>query len=263
MVHPVNAILWITGVIALLVAPRFRPYRFLGWAYLVAFATFVALKGKGYYLGPIYPVYLAAGAVVIDDGIDRIRQGWLKPAIATLLVIAGAWLAPIVVPILPADQFIAYMDKLPFKVPRNEHSHERAALPQHYSDQFGWDEIVSGVLVAWNRIPAGERKECAIFAQDYGQAGAVDFLGPKFGLPPALSGHQSWWLWGPRGYSGNCMIVLDDSQQQLEKYYDRVEFVGLTPDNPYALEKQLTVFICHGFKQGTLADVWPRLKKWR
>jgi len=263
MVHPVNAILWITGVIALLVAPRFRPYRFLGWAYLIAFATFVALKGKGYYLGPIYPVYLAAGAVVIDDGIDRIRQGWLKPAIATLLVIAGAWLAPIVVPILPADQFIAYMDKLPFKVPRNEHSHERAALPQHYSDQFGWDEIVSGVLVAWNRIPAGERKECAIFAQDYGQAGAVDFLGPKFGLPPALSGHQSWWLWGPRGYSGNCMIVLDDSQQQLEKYYDRVEFVGLTPDNPYALEKQLTVFICHGFKQGTLADVWPRLKKWR
>jgi 4-amino-4-deoxy-L-arabinose transferase-like glycosyltransferase len=261
--HPVNAILWITGVIAMLVAARFRPYRFLGWAYLVSCAVFVALKGKGYYLGPIYPVYLAAGAVVMDDAIDRIRQGWLKPAIAVLVLAAGAWLAPVAVPVLPVDQFIAYMNKLPFKIPRNEHSHAAAALPQHYADQFGWDEIVSGVLVAWNKLPPDERKDCGIFAQDYGQAGAIDFLGPKYGLPPALSGHQSWWLWGPHGYSGNCMIVLDDTQETLETHFEHVDYVGRTPANPYALEQQLTVFICHGFKHGTWAQVWPRLKKWR
>ena len=250
-------------MIALLLAPRFRPYRFLGWAYLVGFTMFVVLKGKNYYLGPIYPVYLAAGCVVIDDAIDRIRQGWLKPAIAVLLLVAGAWLAPVVVPILPVDQFITYMGKLPFKVPRSEHSHARVVLPQHYADQFGWDEIVSGVLVAWNRIPPEERKDCAIFAQNYGQAGAIDFLGPKYGLPPALSGHQTWFLWGSRGYSGNCMIVLDDTQETLETHFEHVEHVGRTPDNPYALEKQLTVFICHGFKHGTLAEFWPKLKRWR
>jgi 4-amino-4-deoxy-L-arabinose transferase-like glycosyltransferase len=261
--HPLNAVLWITGVIALLLAARFRPYRFLGWAYLAGFTAFVVLNGKAYYLGPIYPVYLAAGAVVIDDAIDRIRQRWMKPAIAVLLLAAGAWLAPVVVPILPVDQFITYLGTLPFKVPRNEHSHARVVLPQHYADQFGWDEIVSGVLVAWNRIPPEERKDCAIFAQDYGQAGAIDFLGPKYGLPPALSGHQTWFLWGPRGYSGNCMIVLDDTQETLETHFEHVEFVGRTPDNPYALEKQLTVFLCHGFKHGTLAEVWPKLKRWR
>jgi dolichyl-phosphate-mannose-protein mannosyltransferase len=263
LIHPFNAILWITGVIALLLAARFKPYRFLGWAYLIAFAVFVVLKGKNYYLGPIYPVYLAAGAVVIDDAVGRIRQGWLKPVFAGALLAAGAWLAPVVVPILPVDQFITYMTKLPFKVPRTEHSHARAVLPQHYADQFGWDEIVSGVLVAWNRIPPKERKDCGIFAQDYGQAGAIDFLGPKYGLPPALSGHQSWWLWGPRGYSGNCMIVLDDTQEVLETHFEHVEFVGRTPDNPYALEKQLTVFLCHGFKHGTWAQIWPYVKKWR
>ncbi len=263
LLHPFNAILWITGVVALMLAARFRPYRFLGWAYVVGFAVFVVLKGKNYYLAPIYPVYLAAGAVVIDDAIDRVRQGWLKPAIAVVLLVGGALLAPVVVPVLSVDAFLTYMDKLPFKIPRSERSHARAALPQHYSDQFGWNEVVSGVVGAWNRIPLEERKDCGIFAQDYGQAGAIDFLGPKYGLPPALSGHQTWWLWGPRGYSGNCLIVLDDTQETLATHFEHVEYVGRTPDNPYALEKQLTVFICHGFKHGTLAEIWPKLKRWR
>ena len=263
LINPLNAFLWITGVVALLVAARFRPYRFLAWTYLVGFTVFAALKGKDYYLSPIYPVLLAAGAIVIDDAIDRIRQPWLKPALVIVLLAGSATLVPFVVPVLPVDQFIAYLNKFPIKAPRSEHSHERAVLPQMYADQFGWNEIVSEVVVAWNRIPPEEQKDCAIFGQDYGQTGAVDFLGPKYGLPQSLGGHQTWWLWGPRGYSGNCMIVLDDTQERLDTLFEHVEYVGRTPDNPYALEKNLTVFICHGFKHGTLAQVWPYLKRWR
>jgi hypothetical protein len=175
----------------------------------------------------------------------------------------GAVFAPLAMPILPIDQFISYMNWLPIKVPRSEYQHARAALPQHYADQFGWNEIVAKTAEAWNRIPAADRKDCAIFTQDYGQAGAIDFLGPKLGLPQSLSGHQTWWLWGPRGYTGNCMIVLDDTQETLGTHFEHVEYVGRTPDNPYALEINLTVFICHGFKHGTLAQVWPHLKRWR
>jgi len=263
LLNPFAAIVWITGVLAFLLARRFQNYRFLGWAYLVGVTTFIVLHGKNYYLGPIYPVFLAAGAIVIDDAIDHFRQLWLKPAIAFIVLAGGAVLAPLTIPILPVDQLIAYMEKLPIKVPRSEHSHERAALPQHYADQFGWHEIVSEVVVAWDRIPADERHDCGIFAQDYGQAGAIDFFGPKYGLPQSLSGHQSWWLWGPRGYSGNCAIILDDDPEVLGRLFQRVEFVGRSPDNPYALEKDIPVYICHGSKFGTLADLWPKLKKWR
>ena len=263
ILNPFTAVIWITGVLALLVAARFRPYRFLGWAYLVGLTSFIVLKGKNYYLTPIYPVFLAAGALVVDDAIDRLRQGWLKPALVILFMIGGLLLLPFVIPVLSVDQFIAYINKFPIKAPRSEHSHERAVLPQMYADQFGWNELVSGVIVAWNSIPPAERSDCGIFAQDYGQAGAIDFLGAKFGLPQSLSGHQSWWLWGPRGYSGKCLIVLDDDQEALERLFDRVEFVGRTPDNPYALERRLTVFICHGSKFGTMADLWPRVKRWR
>src|SRR5262249_10165590 len=156
-------------VVSLLFARRFRQYRFLGWTYCVALTTFIVLKGKNYYLAPIYPVLLAAGAIVIDDAIDRIRMGWLKPAISVVTFAGGALLAPLVVPILSIDQFIGYISRLPVGVPRSEHSHMRAALPQHYADQFGWDEIVGETATAWNRIPAAERADCGIFAQDYGQ----------------------------------------------------------------------------------------------
>jgi hypothetical protein len=263
LMNPVTSFVWITGLFAFLFAKRLRPYRFLGISYLVSFAVIAALHGKNYYLAPIYPMLVAAGAVVIDDAIERRRLAWLKPVIAAVLLAGGAILAPIVIPVFSPDHFIAYMAKLPIKPPRSEHSHERAVLPQHYADQFGWEEIAAKTAEVWNSIPADERKDCGIFAQDYGQAGAIDFLGRKYGLPPALSGHQSWWLWGPRGYSGSCLIVLDDDRQTLERKFDKVEFAGKSADNPYALEREIPFFIVRGPKFGSLQAVWPRLKKWR
>jgi hypothetical protein len=144
-----------------------------------------------------------------------------------------------------------------------EYQHRRAALPQWYADQFGWNEIVAETAQAWNQLAPEDRADCAVFAQDYGQAGAIDFLGRYYGLPPALSGHQTYFLWGPRGYSGNCMIVLDDRPDRLSQFFEHVQYVGTSADNPYALEKRIDVFICRGSKFGTLAQVWPQLKRWR
>jgi len=70
-------------------------------------------------------------------------------------------------------------------------------------------------------------------------------------------------LWGPRGYSGSCLIVLDDDRNTLEQKFDKVEYVGRSADNPYALEKGIPFFIVHGPKFGSLQEAWPRLKKWR
>ncbi|HLJ25231.1 MAG TPA: glycosyltransferase family 39 protein [Candidatus Angelobacter sp.] len=278
LVNPLTAPIWLTGLFALLFSKRVKPYRALGWCYLVCYAVFFALHGKNYYLAPIYPMLLAAGAIVIEAAIDgtktasaemSIRQHsrpgrqWLKAAIVVILLATGAYLAPVVVPVLSPDGFLAYAKYLPFKLPVMEHSHARAALPQWYSDQFGWKEIEDEAALAWNRIPASERHDCGIFAQDYGQAGAIDFFGPRDGLPPALSGHQSWFLWGPRGYSGNCMIVLDDNRETLESLWEHVEYIGTSADNPYALEKQIPVFLCQGAKFGTLAQLWPKVKRWR
>jgi hypothetical protein len=278
LLDPITTPIWIAGLVAFFVSARLKPYRTLGWCYLVCFAVFFVLHGKNYYLSPIYPMLLAAGAVVLESAIDgkkmtvagvekleasRNRLAWMKPVIVVILVASGAHLAPITVPILSPEKFIAYTKYLPMKLPVMEHSHERAVLPQWYADQFGWREIVDETAKAYFQIRPTDRPGCGIFAQDYGQAGAIDFLGRQYGLPPALSGHQSYWLWGPRGYSGNCLVVLDDSRERLEQLFDRVEYVGTSADNRYALERDIAVYICRGAKFGSLEKVWPKLKKWR
>ena len=263
IVSPFTAPVWIIGVLALLMWPRLRPYRALGWSYVICYLIFFVLHGKSYYLAPIYPMLFAAGAIAVESWLDRPLGTWLKPAIVTALLAGGAYIAPIMIPIFSPDHFISYMERLPFKLPVMEHAHMRAVLPQWYADQFGWNEIVAETAVAWDRLSPDERRDCGIFAQDYGQAGAIDFLGRRYGLPPALSGHQTWFLWGPRGYSGNCLIVLDDRREALERLFKNVELVGTSADNPYALERQIPVFICRGSKYGTMTDLWPRIKKWR
>lgn len=263
LVLPLTAPIWIAGLLAFLFHPRLKAFRVLGISYLACYGIFFGLHGKNYYLAPIYPMLLAAGSVVIESALTRPRLAWLKPAIAVILLASGAHIAPMVVPVLSPDGFLSYMRYLPVKPPVMEHEHARAALPQWYSDQFGWNEIVAETAVAWNQLSPGERHDCGIFAQDYGQAGAIDFLGRKYGLPPALSGHQTWWIWGPRGYSGNCLIVLDDRDQRLHQLFDSVQYVGTSAANPYALEKEIPVFICRGAKFGDLDRVWPKLKRWR
>lgn len=263
LINPLTAPVWITGLIALFAWERLKPYRVLGWSYLVCYSVFFVLHGKSYYLSPIYPMLLAAGAVVIEAALRRPRAAWLKAAMIVILLASGVHLLPVVVPVLSPEKFIAYTRYLPFKLPHMEHSHTRAVLPQWYADQFGWQEIVDETALAWNRLSPGERGDCGIFAQDYGQAGAIDFLGRRYGLPPSLSGHQTWFLWGPRGYSGNCLIVLDDTRESLAQLFQRVDYVGASADNPWALEKNIDVFICRGPKFGTLAELWPKLKKWR
>ena len=137
LVHPLAAPIWITGVIALFTWRQLKPYRALGWSYVVSYAFFFAMHGKNYYLSTIYPMLLAAGAVVIETAVSRPRLVWMKPSVVMLLLATGAFLAPVVVPVLRPDLFIAYTKRLPFKLPVLEYAHARAVLPQWYADQFG------------------------------------------------------------------------------------------------------------------------------
>src|SRR6266436_4834004 len=115
LVHPVTAPIWIAGLLALLFSARLKPYRILGWTYLVAYTVFFVLHGKNYYLSPVYPMLLAAGAVVIEAYIERSRAAWLKPGLVAVLLAGGAYFTPIAVPILSPDEFITYMKYLPMK----------------------------------------------------------------------------------------------------------------------------------------------------
>lgn len=192
--------------------------------------------------------------------LDRPRYLWLKLAYASSMVVVGAVFSPLVIPVLPPETYIRYTQALHLQPPRIE-THKLGPLPQLFADQFGWQEMTATVAGVYNSLPLEVRAKTAIFGQNYGQAGAIDLFGPKYGLPPAISGHQNYFLWGPRDYTGESMIVMQGQQQDLERYYASVEKVA-SVYHPYSMPyEHFDIFYCRGLRE-PLKELWPQVKNW-
>ena len=262
LLHPLSLPLWIAGIVFLFRDRQEKGWGALAWTYVVLMTCMLLLHGRIYYPAPAYPMLFAAGAVAFQNWVQRHNWLWMKPAYVTALLVTGALLAPFAYfPVLTADQYIAYSRFLHFGPPKIENN-KQGPLPQLYADQFGWEEMAQVVADAYFRLPVEERKTCAIFGQNYGQAGAIDFFGAKRGLPNAISGHQNYFYWGPRGYTGACMIVMADTYDSLAGKFESVEKVG-TVYHPLSMPyEHFDVFLCRSPKFGTLQQVWPQLKNW-
>jgi MFS family permease len=258
IMNPATLPLWLGGLVWLLVRPK---YRALGLGYLVTLAIFILLHGKHYYFAPIYPMLFAAGGVAVETFFAN-RLRWMQPVFAALLIGAAALLAPTVMPLLPPQTLLNYMRAIHFEPPRTETSHT-AALPQLFADQFGWEEMVQSIARVYHSLPSDEQQRAGIYCGNYGEAGAVDFFGSKYGLPNAVSGHQNYYLWGARGYTGEIMIVLDTRDTDERQQFDSVEDAGLVESSRWAMpwEQRTHIYVCRGL-HGTLDELWPKLKEW-
>lgn len=261
IMNPATLPLWLGGLVWLLVARDSRRYRVLGLAYLITLAEFIVLKGKHYYLAPIYPMLFAAGAVAMER-LSATRVRWMKPVLAGASIGLAALLAPTILPLLPPENLLAYMRAIHFQPPRTETSHT-AALPQLFADQFGWKEMAHSVGKAYAKLSPDDQKRVAIFCQNYGEAGAIDFFGAKYGLPPALSGHQNYYLWGPHDRTGEVMLILDSTSREEAEQFASVEDLGAVESSPWAMpwEQRQHIYLCRGLK-APLPAIWPRLKNW-
>ena len=253
---PLSAPIWLAGLWNL---ARSR-YRALAWSWAIAAALILALSPRVYYLFPAFPMLFAAGGVQLESWLGRPRLAWIKPVYCTLMVLMAALLAPALLPLLPPETYIRYARATHLEQPRIE-THKLGPLPQLFADQFGWEDMAAAVARAYYALPPDVRARTAIFGQNYGQAGAIDLFGPRYGLPPAISGHQNYYLWGPRGYTGESMIVMGDSREVLESKFSSVRWVARAA-HPYAMPHQhIDIFYCQGF-QLPLAEAWPQLKQW-
>jgi hypothetical protein len=261
IMSPATLPLWLGGLVWLLVSRDCRRYRFVAIAYLITLAEFMVMHGKHYYLAPAYPMLFAAGGVAVER-LFSVRLQWLKPAFVAAMIALAAVLAPTVLPILSPEKLVAYMKSIHFEPPRTETSHT-AALPQLFADQFGWEEMVRSVAKAYATLSPEDRKRVAIFCQNYGEAGAIDFFGTKLGLPPAISGHQNYFLWGPRDYTGEILLVVDRGAGDARQQFESVEDLGQIESSPWAMpwEQRNHVYLCRHLK-GDVRDLWPKVKEW-
>jgi hypothetical protein len=245
--------LWAAGLAWLLLGRAASRYRVLGWAYVMMLVVFITQGGKDYYLAPAYPILFAGGAVAFES-VTRVRWAWSREAYFALVLLSGAAVAPRAAPILPVDTYIREAS------PRGAVSDPPGdALPLYFADEFGWEDMTREVARIYNALPASQRSDTAIFAGNFGEAGAIDFFGAKYGLPKVICNHQSYWLWGPRNYSGETVIMLGNVLK--ESSFSSVEVVGHA-DNPYSRPvEHFDIFLCRGLKV-PLKDLWPKLKHW-
>lgn len=245
-----------------LVSSQGRRYGVLLWGFLGVLGCMLLLKGKFYYVAPVYPVMFAPGAVSFEK---LTRQGSVRrfrPVFAVAMFLIGALLAPTAIPLLPIPAYVAYTKRLGIQQQKFENQAE-SRLPQIFADMEGWEERVKIVADYFHSLPLEEQKITAIGASNYGDAGAVDLFGPKYGLPKSISTANNYWIWGPREYTGESVILMDESSP--EKYADHCRSFRMVahPNNPYVRpDENLPIYHCEGLTTN-LQSLWPNLKPWK
>ena len=257
-VHLLSLPIWLGGLWFYFFSRAGKPFAALGWAWIFTAAVIVTMSPRVYYLFPAYPALFAAGGVVWE--MWWARRGRMKLVYPAMMIVTGAAFSPLAIPVLPPETYIRYTEALHVRPPAIE-THKLGPLPQIFADQFGWEEMTAAVAKVYQGLPPEVRARTAIFGQNYGQAGAIDLFGPKYGLPSAISGFQNYFFWGPRNYTGESVIVMAGQQEELEQSFASVEKVA-SVGHPYAMPyEHFDIFYCRGLKQ-PLQKVWPRVKRW-
>jgi MFS family permease len=232
--------LWLLGLYAVF---REQRYRVIGWMYVVTMALFIVAKARGYYSGPLYPMLLAAGAAALP------RRRFVYIAVALLLIVFGCLAAFISLPLAPIN---------------SEEWKFVSGVNPDFVEEIGWPELTREVARIWSTIPSAERAHAGIYCGNYGEAGAIDLYGPEYGLPPVISGINSYWLRGPGNPPPATFIVVGAHREDLERRFTSVQLAGQVT-NPYGVPNEETrehrdIYLCRGLR-GSIVKLWPQLRR--
>jgi hypothetical protein len=198
--------------------------RALLWTAMTVEVVYLGFRGKSYYPLDVFPVLMAAGAVSV--------AGWKRWRAVAIGLVAFALIAlPIALPVLPESTMIsANLDQ----------------TRDDFSAELGWPTVVSSIARAYGELPAGERSQALIVTENYSQASAVNLFGGRYGLPAALSGHNSYWLWLPPHASIATVVAVGFTGPQLRQWFARVTPLGRIPDNRRidVEERGVPIYLC-------------------
>ncbi len=183
---------------------------------------------------------------------------WPKASLATLVVVPFVVTCPLFVPVLHEEALIRDQARLGLRPRAEERGHAPTQLPIYFAAMHGFEDRVRAVARACLSVPEGDRGKVAIYGAGYGNAAAVDYFGRQYGLPKAIGGHNSYWLWGPRGYTGEIVITIGAAQRDLENVFEEVRLVQIV-DSPYAQDRDVAVHLCRRLKL-PMSALWPRVR---
>jgi hypothetical protein len=254
IMNPLAVPLWLAGFWFLFAR---KEHRTIGFAVTLVLAVLIAnVHSKPEYFAAAMTALLPAGSVQLEQWLKGKYPRWLRLPYAVLLTATGIYLMPLTVDILPVESFVRYQSALGMTPSSNE-GLRLNNLPQFYADRFGWDHMAKVTAKVYSSLPDSDKQKCLIYGRNYGEAGAIDYFGRKFGLPPAISQHNSYWYWSLRHLKQDVtLIVIGVPKDRLAEDFEEIQEGG-TIQSDYAMpyENNLPVWICRKLRR-PIQEIW-------
>lgn len=250
--HPFTIIISLFGLYAYFFDEDLKKYKIFGITVLVIFGTMWFMQSKAYYFFAIYPLLFAGGAVKVEKLLQKKTR--LNYVVASVMFLPIIPFLPYALPILPIDSFVSYS-----KLKSDKEGHIK--LTDDYADMFGWEEQVELVDSLYQSLPQKDKLKCVIWAENYGEAGAIQIIGKKYNLPSPVCSNGSFWTWGAGENEGEICISMGNEKEAVERVYEEYKLVKMVK-HKYAIEEEnnIPVFICRKLKIDR-EKVWPSLEK--
>jgi 4-amino-4-deoxy-L-arabinose transferase-like glycosyltransferase len=236
--------LWLAGLYFYLLAPAGRRFRALGWLYLTPLVLLFVTQGRGYYMGPAYPMLLAAGSVWWEGWVASLSAGWARGVhwVTWIAVAAGGVLmGALLLPIAPVNSALWQAS---------------VAINEDQVEKIGWPELVETVAGIYNSLPPAERAHAGILTGNYGEAGAINLYGPVYGVPEAMSAINSYWLRGYPDPPPETLVLVGIPEDAARRLFDSCEVAGRITNRFGVVNEETTaypiLFVCRGLRQP-----WP------
>ncbi|HKI96547.1 MAG TPA: hypothetical protein VJ992_14755, partial [Gemmatimonadales bacterium] len=212
-----------------------------------------------YYIAPIYPALYAAGWVAVES-LTAPRARALVTGVATVgIVLWGVLVFPLGYPVLPPARMARYLERLGIEQATETNHGTVLRIPQDYADMLGWEAQTKAVAAVFDSLTPAEQRTAAIAAGNYGEAGALQFYGPRYGLPPAVTNAGSFWYFGPGDRPGDPLVALGSDSADLVRNWRTVTRAGRVINRwGVAEEQDVPIWVARGEKE-TLQALWPSL----
>lgn len=252
----------VAGLIYLLTGKRAGKFRFLGFLVLFVVLSLMLLKGKSYYTLGIFPLLIISGAVCWET---ILKKRLIRIIFPVLLVISTLPVVPMGIPVLKQEGLKNYFKDLDQKygidIGRRFEDGSIHSLPQDYADMLGWEELTAIADSAYRSID--DKKASFIYAENYGQAGAVTIIGKKYGLPQAVCFSESFRYWFPKEFDPDItsfIYINDELGEDVSIFFKKIARIGGISDHD-AREYGTGVWLCQE-PIGSFNSFWKiRLKK--
>ncbi|MHB1909050.1 MAG: ArnT family glycosyltransferase [Nitrososphaerales archaeon] len=237
-----------------------KPFAALGVSFLILLILFTVTNAKPYFIMGSYPFLIAAGAIVIER--VSVRRRIVFPTYLGGILLIGVLLAPLYAPVLPPQMFVQNYGSLTGAGNGAAAQQNAGAFPQYLGDRFGWNTMTRTVASVYQNLTAQEQSQACILTQNYGEASALTFLGKSYNLPPVISGHNNYYIWGPGKCSGAVLIIIGYQLSDFQGYFKTL-YVAANNTCSYCMSSEDNIPVIVGIGLNVqLQSVWPMIKNY-